>query len=129
MPQPPHPLVVIVEDDAATLTAMGRVLRAVGFDIASYRSGEDFFAAPPDRLPYCVVVDVGLGTMSGLDLQRRLAMLGSSLPVIVMTGYDDPRIRAEATRMGCAGYVEKSSDIDVLLDRIRAIPPLRDDVR
>lgn len=117
----PAPLVVIVEDDAATLTALGRVLRAGGFDAAAYRSAEDFLEFPPSRLPRCLVVDVRLRGMTGLDLQRRLTALGSRLPVIVMTAFDDARLRNEAYRTGCAGYLDKGSDAEVLLNMIRSL--------
>jgi FixJ family two-component response regulator len=115
------PLIVVVEDDAATLKALGRVLRALGFEPAEYRSAEDFLASPPSRLPLCLVVDVSLGGMSGLDLKRRLRALDSKLPVIAMTAFDDVRIRAEAQHAGCVGCLEKQSDISVLLDLIRTL--------
>jgi FixJ family two-component response regulator len=117
------PLVVVVEDDVATLRALGRALRAGGFEAAMYSSAEEFLASPPARLPKCLVVDVQLRELSGLELQRRLRALGSTLPVIVMTAFDDPRVRAEAHRMGCAGYLDKGSDFEELLEVIQSISP------
>jgi FixJ family two-component response regulator len=114
------PVVAIVENDAAVLTAYARVLRAGGFNPITYRSAEDFIASPPPRPPSCVVVDMRLDGMSGLDLQRRLASLGSSIPVIVMTGLEDSGQRDEARRIGCAAYLDKETDIEVLLDLIRS---------
>jgi len=116
-----QPLVVVVEDDAATLKALGRALHAGGFEPALYRSAEEFLDSPPSHRPVCLVIDVQLGEMSGLDLQKRLLRLGSTLPVIVMTAFDDPTIRAEAGRMGCAGYLDKDSDIELLLDLIHSL--------
>ena len=120
MPTPP-PLVVVVEDDVATRTALGRVLRAGGFEAATYRSAEEFLAAPPSRVPHCLVVETGLKGMSGPDLQRRLTSLGSKLPVIVMTAFEDARVRDEARRAGCAGYLDKEAEIDVLLKMIKSL--------
>jgi FixJ family two-component response regulator len=114
------PLVVVVEDDPATLKALGRVLRAGGFEPASYSSAEAFLQSPPARAPACLLVDVQLGGMSGLELQRRLRTSGSTTPVIVMTAFDDQRVRDEAYRIGCAGCVDKTDDIDVLLKMLRS---------
>jgi FixJ family two-component response regulator len=115
------PLVAVVEDDAATLKALGRVLRAGGFDTATYSSAEAFLASPPARVPACLLLDVQLGGMSGLDLQRELKARGSTVPVIVMTAFDDGHARHEARRIGCAGYLDKVGEIDGLLNLIRSL--------
>jgi FixJ family two-component response regulator len=117
----PPPIVVVVEDDLPTLRALGRVLRAGGFEPAPYSSAEDFLASPPTRLPLCLVLDVRLGGMSGLDLQRRLRALGSRLPIIIVSAADDPRIRDEAVAMGCAGYLHKESASEALLEMLRSL--------
>jgi FixJ family two-component response regulator len=124
----PPPLVVVVEDNRSTLRALSRVLRAGGFEPAPYNSAEQYLASPPKRLPLCVVLDVRLSRTSGLDLQRQLQVVGPSLPVIVMSAFDDPRVRDEAIRMGCVGYVHKEDDAAALLEMIRALP-VRDHVR
>lgn len=115
------PQVVVVEDDSATLKALGRVLRAGGFEPVPYRSAEEFLASPPLRLPVCLVLDIKLGGMSGLDLQRHLRAMGSSLPVIVMTAVDDDRVREESYQLGCTAYLSKESDGEILLDLIRSL--------
>jgi FixJ family two-component response regulator len=121
----PAPLIVVVEDDLPTLKALGRVLRAAGFETATYSSAEDYLASPPQQIAHCLLLDIHLGGMSGLDLQRHLRAHGSHLPVIVMTAFDDAHVRDEATRIGCAGYLDKATDIDVLLSLIRSFPPSR----
>jgi FixJ family two-component response regulator len=115
-----RPLIVVVEDDLATLKALGRVLRAIGFEAATYSSAEDFLESPPARRPACLVLDIQLGGMSGLQLQRELNARGSTVPVVVMTAFDDERIRDEAYENGCAGYLDKVADIDELLVLIRS---------
>ena len=115
------PLIVIVEDDAATLKALGRALRAAGFETAGYASAEAFLASPPANGPHCMVVDIQLGGMSGLELQRKLKASGSQVPVIVMTAFDDVQIREEATRIGCLGYLDKAADLEVLVGLIRSV--------
>jgi FixJ family two-component response regulator len=118
---PDLPTVVVVDDDLAIRTAVGRVLRAGGFVPVSFASAEEFLAASPRVLPICFVVDIHLGAMSGLDLQRLLKAGGSTVPVIVTTAFDEPHFRDEATRNGCLAYLPKGSDADVLLDLLRSL--------
>lgn len=98
------------------------MLSAAGFETRMYSSAEEFLESTPPRLVACLLVDVQLGAMSGLDLQRRLKADGSRLPVIVMTAFDDARVRAEANRNGCFGYVPKESDGEALLALLRSLP-------
>lgn len=113
--------VVLVEDDQAALKALERLVRAGGFDPVCYTSAEDFLASPPARLPVCLLLDVKLGGMSGIDLQRRLRTLGSSLAVIILTAVDDDGVREEAHQLGCAAFLAKDADAELLLGLIRAI--------
>ena len=113
-------LIAVVDDDTDLLTAFGRVLRAGGFEPLLYRSAEEFLASPPARPVHCLVVDVKLGGMSGLDLQRQLSSEGSTVPIVVMTAFESARIRDEAYRLGCAGVLDKQADIDEFLALIRS---------
>ena len=114
-------LIAVVEDDAELLTAFGRVLRAGGFEPVLYGSAEQFLASPPSTPLHCLVVDVKLGGMSGLDLQRRLKAEGSSVPIVVMTAFDSDRLRNEAYAIGCLRVLDKQADIEELLTLIRAL--------
>lgn len=122
---PSTPLVAVVEDDAACLRALGRVLRAGGCDVMLWGSAEEALTAPLPRRPACFVVDMQLGAMTGLDLQAQLNARGSTVPVIVLSALDDERVRAEARRLGCVAFLDKGSDIDVLLTIVRGLdtPP------
>jgi FixJ family two-component response regulator len=113
-------LIAVVDDDVDLLTAFGRVLRAGGFEAALYGSAEAFLESPPAKPPHCLVVDIRLGGMSGLDLQRCLRDQGSSVPIVVMTSFDDQRLRDEAYRLGCIGVLDKQADIDEFLTLIRS---------
>ncbi len=115
------PLVAVVEDDLPTLTALGRLLRASGFEIASYTSAEEFLAGPVAPAPGCLLLDIQLGGMSGLELQRELKVRGCTIPVIMLTAFDDERVRQEACGIGCAAYFDKDVDVDVLIGRIQSI--------
>jgi FixJ family two-component response regulator len=117
----PLPIVAIVDDDLPTLKALGRLLRASHFEPVSYASAEAFLASPPAGPPVCLVLDVQLGGMSGLDLQRHLNAAGSILPVIVVTGFEDRLAREEACRLGCVAFLHKDSGADTLLGIIRSL--------
>jgi FixJ family two-component response regulator len=116
----PSAVVVVIEDDPVALTALSRVISASGLEPAPYRTAEAYLAAPPAQPPRCLVVDLHLPGMSGIDLKRRLAAMGSTIPTIVMTAFEEPRIREQALRLGCAGYFDKSRGIEDLLATIRA---------
>jgi FixJ family two-component response regulator len=113
--------VVIVDDDAAMRTALGRLLTAGGYAPLSFASAEEFLAASPRDRPVCFVLDIHLGAMSGLDLQRLLKVGGSKVPVILMTAFDEPCLRDEAARNGCLAYLLKGSDADELLNLLRSL--------
>jgi FixJ family two-component response regulator len=117
------PLVAVVEDDSQMLRALARMLNASGYEAACYDSAEAFLTSPPGRVPVCLVLDLRLDGMSGVDLQRRLRALGSTLPIVVLTGTDDPRARAESERLGCAGYLTKDGDGDTLPSLIQSLLP------
>jgi len=115
------PLVVVIEDDPASQKTLARVLRAGGYEAATYGSAEEFLSSPPHSTPIGLLLDVHLGGMSGLDLQRRLRNEGSTLPVIIITAFDDARGREQAERLGCVAYLRKpcaAETILSLLDRI-----------
>lgn len=116
-----HPPIAVIEDDVAMLKALTRMLSAGGFDPIPYTSAEDFLSAPPRCQPACLVLDIRLGGMSGLELQRRLNVLGSSLSVVILSGVEDSESREEARRLGCVAYLSKDCDAELLLGLIRSI--------
>src|SRR5215510_6467366 len=109
------PLVVVIEDDISLQKTLGRVLRTGGYDAATYSSAEEFLSSPPQSPPLGLLLDVHLGGMSGLDLQRRLRNEGSTLPVIIITAFDDARSREQAERLGCVAYLRKPCDAETIL--------------
>jgi FixJ family two-component response regulator len=111
----PPPLVVVIEDDPASQKTLGRVLRAGGYEPAIYGSAEEFLSSPPKSSPIGLLLDVHLGGMSGLDLQRRLKAEGSTIPVIIITGLDDVRGQEQAERLGCVAYLRKPCPAETVL--------------
>ena len=116
----------VVDDDSSFLRAIGRLLRASGFEPASYSSAEAFLADTQHAPPDCAVLDIHLGGMSGLDLCRKLTARGGTLPVIFVTAHDEPKIREEAEQAGCQAYFRKPVPGKLLLEAItRAISPVK----
>jgi FixJ family two-component response regulator len=115
------PLVVVVEDDPGSQKTIARVLRTGGYEAEVYDSAEQFLSSRRQSTPVGMLLDVHLGGMSGLDLQRRLKNEGSTVPVILITAFDDARGREQAERLGCVAYLRKpceAATILTLLDRI-----------
>ena len=107
------PLVVaVIEDDASARTALGRLLRASGFEPALFESAEAFIDASPPSL--CAIVDVQLPGMSGIELQQRLRAAGNTIPIIVTTASCDPAVRKRAHENDCAAFFWKPVDGDAL---------------
>jgi FixJ family two-component response regulator len=115
------PLVAVVEDDPASQKTLARVLRAGGYEAALYASAEEFISSPPQSSPIGLLLDVHLSGMSGLDLQRRLRSEGSTIPVIIITAFDDARSREQAESAGCVAYLRKPCEAETILMLLRRL--------
>ena len=111
--------VALIDDDASANRALGRLLRGAGFDPSGFESAESYLADPLRRSFACVLADIQLTGMSGLELQRRLQALGNHTPVIFITAHDDPGYRAEAIRWGCVGFFRKTDPGAQIVDALR----------
>lgn len=112
--------VAVVEDDAPSRNALGRLLRAGGFEPALFDSAEAFIEAPPCA-PLCLILDVQLTGMSGTDLQGQLRRAGSSTPIIVTTALRDACIRDRAEENGCTAFLWKPFNSTTLLSLLGAL--------
>lgn len=109
----------IVDDDGSIRRSLSRLLRAAGMQTVTFRSAEEFLAgATPPGLD-CLILDVQLPGMSGVDLRDKLATAGVMTPVLFVTAYDDPRERERALAGQCLGYLRKSDSGNEILDAIR----------
>ena len=118
----PHIYIAVVDDDDSLARSLSRLLRATGIHPVSYASAEELLA--DDKRPRfdCLVLDIRLGGMSGIELTQRLAAEGSTAAVIFNTAYDEPEIREQALQMGCAAYLRKTEPGETVLAAIsRAI--------
>jgi FixJ family two-component response regulator len=87
------PWIAIVDDDPAVLKALSRLLRSHAFHARTYQSGQDFLAALPGGLPECLIVDLQMPGMNGLELQQHLLRDGIKIPTILITAHDDAALR------------------------------------
>jgi FixJ family two-component response regulator len=115
-----HQSIVVVEDDAGMSKALARLLRAAGFQPRSFASAEELLQTKTVDSAACLVLDIHLPGLSGLELARLLITSGSAKPVIFITGQDEPALREEARRIGCA-YFRKPFEGKALLEAIRAV--------
>lgn len=121
MENPPR-TVAVVEDDPSMRRSIERLLNAYGFQTQGYASAETFLEADSISTIGCLVVDIHLGEMSGIQLRRRLSSGGSVLPVIFITAVDDEAVEAEALDAGCLAYLHKPFSAKFLISAIdRAI--------
>ena len=117
----PPPLVVVVEDDPSSRTSLGRVLRAGGFEAVMYSSAEDYLNRPPTSTPVCMLLDIQLCGLSGLELRRHLGATGARIPFIAITAFDDEGTRQEAEELGCVAYLRKPCEGHTIVALIRAL--------
>jgi FixJ family two-component response regulator len=115
--------IAIIDDDESFCRSSSRMLLAAGFQSVTYLSAEEFLADPVHQRFTCLLVDIQLGRMSGLEMQRELVVEGSRTPVIFVTAHDDPAARAEALQAGCVAFFRKTDDGACLLDALRSILP------
>ena len=111
--------VAIVDDDPSVCQAFSRLLRAAGFHPVSYGSAEALLDDSKRPLFDCLVLDIQLGGMSGIELRQRLEDVRDLTPVIFITAHDDPEVRAQALASGCRGFFKKTDPAHVVLDSIR----------
>jgi FixJ family two-component response regulator len=112
------PVVHVIDDEDDVRQALALLLRSVGLKSRTYASAQEFLASHESGGPGCLVVDVRLPGMSGLELQERLASAGIALPVIVMTGHGDIQMAVRAMRAGALDFIEKPFHDQALLDRV-----------
>jgi FixJ family two-component response regulator len=113
--------IAVIDDDEGICRSMSRLLRAAHLQPVTYPSAEAFLTDTNRPMFACLVLDIQLTGMSGLDLRERLAAVKDATPVVFITAHDDPAMRAQAEASGCAGYFRKTSSGDDILAAIRRV--------
>jgi FixJ family two-component response regulator len=115
----PAAVVFVVDDDASVRAALESLFRSVGLVVRSFGSAQEFLSEPVADIPACLVLDVRLPGMSGLDLQRELAERDPALPIIVITGHGDIPMTVRAMRAGAVEFLPKPFRDQDLLDAVQ----------
>jgi FixJ family two-component response regulator len=111
-------LVTIVDDDPSMLKGVGRLLNAHGFVAEVYTSAEAFLQRATGSEPSCLLLDINLGGISGIELQRKLLAAGPKIPIIFMTAIDNDMLKNEAIAAGCIAYLHKPFPSHQLIEAI-----------
>jgi len=111
-------IVFVVDDDAAVRRALERLIKSVGLAVETFASAQDFLQRDPPDGPACVVTDVRMPGLSGLDLQKELADADLSMPIVFMTGHGTVPMSVRAMKAGAIDFLQKPVDEQVLLDAI-----------
>lgn len=117
------PLVAVVDDDASFRKAMGRLVRLWGFRTSIFASAEEYLRV--DVRGDCIVLDLHLEGMSGLELQCLLLAKGTAVPIVFVTAMDDPVARSRALHAGAVAYLEKPFDESRLLEVLESVTGFR----
>ena len=110
--------VCIVDDDESVRRALRRLVHSAGWNAETYATAEEFLDSPPQRVRACLILDVHLPGLSGLELHERLTAAGRSIPVVFITAYADSRVRDEALRAGAIALLAKPFEDQALLDAV-----------
>ena len=113
-----QPIVFIVDDDEAVRDSLQTLLEAAGHRVRSFASGSEFLAAMPPSEEGCLIIDVRMPGIGGLDVQERLRVEGIALPVIVITGHGDVPLAVRAMKAGAVDFVEKPFAEEAILAAI-----------
>lgn len=115
----PEPTVFIVDDDDAVRDALKLLMESAGLRAETYATGQAFLNACRPERAGCLVLDIRMPGLSGLELQERLSAAGISLPVIMLTGHGDVPAAVRALKAGAVDFLEKPYESERLLERIR----------
>ena len=114
--------IAVIDDNPSMLKGLDRLLSAHGFRVQTFTSAELFLERFAECKADCLLLDIHLGGISGIDLQRRLTSSGTDLPVIFMTAIDNEATRQEAFDAGCVAYLRKPFLAKMLIDAINRVP-------
>ena len=120
---PPRPaatsIVFVVDDDVSVRESVELLIRNEGWQPMLFESARDFLARAPTSAPSCLILDVNLPDLSGLDLQQRITGESAAMPIIFITGYGDIPTSVQAMKAGAAEFLTKPFDADILIEAIR----------
>ena len=118
MPESPS-IVLVVDDDVSVRESLELLLRHEGFDVETFVSAQEFLDRPPVTVPSCLVLDISLPGLNGLDLQKLVAVERHEMPIIFITGHGDIPITVQAMKAGAQEFLTKPFSDEILLNAVR----------
>ena len=112
--------IFLVEDDASVRRALKRLVRSFGYEVDAFASAREMLNTLSTAAPDCLIVDVQMPGLNGLDLQHHLATAGYKLPIIYITAHDDAQAYQRAMQAGAVAFLQKPFSDEVLLEAIHA---------
>lgn len=116
----PEPVIYVIDDDEAVRQSLEFLLKTAGITVRGFESAEAFLYALPEIDSGCIITDVRMPEITGVDLLRRVKEVKPHLPVIVITGHGDVSLAVEAMKIGAIDFLEKPFDDDVLIAAVRS---------
>jgi FixJ family two-component response regulator len=113
------PIVFVVDDDVSVRESLQQLIRCKGWQPRAFASAQEFLARPPALVPNCLILDVSLAGLDGLDVQKRVSIERPEMPVIFITGHGDVRTTVQAMKAGASEFLTKPFRDDVMLSAIR----------
>jgi FixJ family two-component response regulator len=110
--------VAVVDDDESVRKALRRLLRSLGLDVETFATAEDFLTSLEHHSPACLLLDVRMPGMSGLELQEHLASAGRRIPIVFITAHEDEQARLQALAGGATDFLQKPFDEQALRDAV-----------
>src|SRR5579863_5185775 len=114
------PIVFVVDDDVSVRESLELLIRCEGWQPETFSSGQEFLARPRALVPSCLILDFSLPGLNGLELQKRIAIERTDMPIIFITGYRDVNMTVQAMKAGAVEFLTKPIPEDALLSAIRA---------
>ena len=112
------PVVFVVDDDISVRESLKALIESAGWQAITHSSGKEFLSRAPVEGPSCLILDINLPDLNGLDLQRLVAADGATMPIIFITGHGDVPMTVQAMKAGAAEFLTKPLDVEVLLAAI-----------
>ena len=116
---PIRPIVFVVDDDASVRESLEGLVRFAGWDVETFAAAQEFLDRPPVQAPSCLVLDMGLPDLNGLELQERIALNRIDMPIIFITGHGDIPMTVKAMKAGAVEFLIKPLGQEPLLSAIR----------
>ena len=113
-------MIAVIDDEELVRTSLQRLLKIAGYPVAAFASAEEFVKSGRLQEVRCLIADIRMPGMSGLDLQSQLNAEGYQIPIIFITAHGDEKMRIRAMRDGAVAFLAKPYDNAVILDRVRA---------